>query len=145
MAPKGARARSQSAGRGSWDAHLLEAVVLQLANSFQLGSGTISGGMGRRGDGFQGKGRPPLLAGQYRKQVENPEDWQCEYGYIVWTKRPHCPKCTAARVDGECPSPQVSPGKPTAAKEQEATAGGQRTQPPQEVGTEGDAKEVTKA
>eukprot|EP00972_Heterocapsa_arctica_P104998 15472265-Heterocapsa_arctica.AAC.1 len=48
-------------------------------------------------------------------------------------------------MDGECPPSQDSPGKPTANKEQVDAAGGQRTQPPQEVGTEDDAKEATKA
>eukprot|EP00972_Heterocapsa_arctica_P028156 4142610-Heterocapsa_arctica.AAC.1 len=81
MAQKGARARSQSAGRGAWDAHLLEAVATQLASSFQFGSGHISGGTGRRGEGFQGKGRHPPSGSQARKQVGNPEDWQCECAY----------------------------------------------------------------
>eukprot|EP00972_Heterocapsa_arctica_P101928 15017843-Heterocapsa_arctica.AAC.1 len=93
MAPKGARARSQSAGRGSWDAQLMEAVASQLASSIQFGSG----GMGRRGENFQGKGRPPITPGPFRKQVDSPDDWQCECGYVVWARRPHCPKCSAAK------------------------------------------------
>eukprot|EP00972_Heterocapsa_arctica_P099787 14720438-Heterocapsa_arctica.AAC.1 len=62
--PKGARARSQLAGRGAWDAHLLAAVASQLASSFQFGSG----GTGRRGENFQGRANYPFPAGQHRKQ-----------------------------------------------------------------------------
>eukprot|EP00972_Heterocapsa_arctica_P048413 7138703-Heterocapsa_arctica.AAC.1 len=73
MAPQGARARSQSAGRGSWDALVMEAVASQLASSFQFGSG----GKGRRGELFQGKGKGPSAPGPFRKQTESQDDWQC--------------------------------------------------------------------
>eukprot|EP00972_Heterocapsa_arctica_P071445 10555347-Heterocapsa_arctica.AAC.1 len=77
MAPQGARARSQSAGRGSWEGKLMEAVASQLASSIQFGSG----GKGRRGETFLGKGKGPMSTGSFRKQTENPDDWQCRCGY----------------------------------------------------------------
>eukprot|EP00972_Heterocapsa_arctica_P031429 4628879-Heterocapsa_arctica.AAC.1 len=76
MAPQGSRARSQSAGRSLWNDQLMEAVVSQLANSFQFGSG----GKGRRGETYQGKGKGPSSTAPYRKQMENPDDWQCSCG-----------------------------------------------------------------
>jgi hypothetical protein len=69
MAWKGSRARSQSAGRApwqsagrsAWDANLMDAVVSKITNGghthFGVSHGT--GGIGRRGELFHGKGRPP--------------------------------------------------------------------------------------
>eukprot|EP00972_Heterocapsa_arctica_P113988 16440114-Heterocapsa_arctica.AAC.1 len=103
----------------------MEAVASQLASSFQFGSG----GIGRWGEVFQGKGRPPISPGPFRKQVESPDDWQCDCGYVVWARRPHCPKCSAAKREGDW---VAGPGKTSATKEQEATAAGQQAPPPQE-------------
>eukprot|EP00972_Heterocapsa_arctica_P022922 3371365-Heterocapsa_arctica.AAC.1 len=58
---KGARARSQSAGR-VWrmEDQLMQAVASQLANNLQskFGSGHVMGGQGRRGEVFHGEGQP---------------------------------------------------------------------------------------
>eukprot|EP00972_Heterocapsa_arctica_P106432 15679139-Heterocapsa_arctica.AAC.1 len=72
MAPQGSRARSQSAGRGSWNDQLMEAVAGHLANSFQFGSG----GKGRRGETYLGKGKGPGTASPFSQHEENPEDWK---------------------------------------------------------------------
>eukprot|EP00972_Heterocapsa_arctica_P032910 4842312-Heterocapsa_arctica.AAC.1 len=75
----------------------MEAVASQLANSFQFGTG----GKGRRGETFQGKGKGSMPTGPFRKQTENPDDWQCRCGYTVWARKDNCPKCQGPRVEGE--------------------------------------------
>eukprot|EP00972_Heterocapsa_arctica_P016544 2441565-Heterocapsa_arctica.AAC.1 len=39
-----------------------------------------------QGRGIPGKRKTPPSGSQTRKQVGNPEDWQCECGYDVWAK-----------------------------------------------------------
>eukprot|EP00972_Heterocapsa_arctica_P103264 15216927-Heterocapsa_arctica.AAC.1 len=83
MAPQGARARSQSAGRGTWEGQLMEAVASNLAYSLQFGSG----GKGRRGETFQGKGKGLTTTSQ-----PNPDDWICQdCGLTVCARKISCP------------------------------------------------------
>ena len=127
MAQKGSRARSQSAGRG-WNDHLLDAVAVQIANSFQFGSG----GKGRRGEMFQGKGKGPQSAGFAQKQEANPGDWACqECGLIVWARKPECPHCKPK-----------GPRKAQEVKEQTTIQGSQPPPAQQAVGTEEDASKA---
>eukprot|EP00972_Heterocapsa_arctica_P081873 12065648-Heterocapsa_arctica.AAC.1 len=68
----------------------MHVVASQLATNFQSQfGGSISGGTGRRGEAFQGKGRP-LQALVHPRKGMNPEDWPCVCGYINWGKRPFC-------------------------------------------------------
>eukprot|EP00972_Heterocapsa_arctica_P017303 2556428-Heterocapsa_arctica.AAC.1 len=97
MAPQGSRARFQSAGRGSWDALVMEAVANQLASNFQFGSG----GKGRRGELFQAKGKGPITTGPFRKQTESQDDWPCRCGLTVWARKDFCPKCGDPRAEGD--------------------------------------------
>eukprot|EP00972_Heterocapsa_arctica_P009631 1419651-Heterocapsa_arctica.AAC.1 len=96
----------------------MEAVASQLASSIQVGSG----GKGRRGESYQGKGRPPNTSGPFRKQMESPDDWQCPCGFVVWARKLHCPKCQEPKVEGDWVE---GPRKGQEVKEQEPAAGGQ--------------------
>ncbi len=126
MAQKGSRARSQSAGRG-WNDHLMDAVAVQIANSFQFGSG----GKGRRGETFQGKGRGPPTTGFPPRQEDNPDDWPCPCGLKVWARKAACPVCFQPRAKKV---PEI--------KEQSTTQGSQPHPTQQAVGTEEDAAKV---
>eukprot|EP00972_Heterocapsa_arctica_P091930 13557241-Heterocapsa_arctica.AAC.1 len=108
MAQKGSRARSQSAGR-AWNDHLMDAVAVQIANSFQFGSGR----KGRRGEAFQGKGRVPTPTAFSTRQEDHPDDWHCpECGFKVWARKDSCPKCFQSRAEKalEVKKQSTSPG-----------------------------------
>jgi hypothetical protein len=127
---KGSRSRSQSAGRG-WNEHLMDAVAVQIANSFQFGSG----GKGRRGETFQGKGKGASTLTYSTKQEDNPDDWFCQdCGLKVWARKRDCPKCASTRADR---TPEV--------KEQINLPGSTSTATQQPVGTEGDTDKAEEA
>eukprot|EP00972_Heterocapsa_arctica_P098079 14470056-Heterocapsa_arctica.AAC.1 len=65
----------------------MEAVASQIAIGFQFGSG----GKGRRGETYQGKGKGPSSTGSFKKQMENPDDWPCPCGLTVWARKDFCP------------------------------------------------------
>jgi hypothetical protein len=124
MAQKGSRARSQSAGRG-WNDSLMDAVAVQIANSFQFGA------KGRRGEAHLGKGRGPKGS----SQQDNPQDWMCnDCGASIWARKTECPFC----------NPRQSP-KPREVKEQGETPGSQEPPTQQQVGTEGEAAKLEDA
>eukprot|EP00972_Heterocapsa_arctica_P106390 15673053-Heterocapsa_arctica.AAC.1 len=74
--------------------------------------------------------------------MENPDDWQCPCGLTVWARKDFCPKCKEGRVEG---SWVEGPNKGQEVKEQEAPPGSQVQPPQQAVGTEGEARDATKA
>eukprot|EP00972_Heterocapsa_arctica_P035852 5273463-Heterocapsa_arctica.AAC.1 len=109
----------------------MDAVAIQLANNFQFGSG----GKGRRGETFLGKGRGPMQTGQFARQAEHPDDWPCpDCGLKVWARKDSCPQCNQPRAE-----------KPMEVKEQDAPPAGQGQTLQQAVGTEGEARDATKA
>ena len=128
MAHKGSRARSQSAGRG-WNDQLMDAVAVQIANSIQFGSG----GKGRRGETFLGKGKGAQGSGFATRQEDNPDDWPCPCGLKVWARKPECPVCKQKRP------------RALEVKEQFATQGSHPPPTQQAVGTEEDAVKAEEA
>ena len=129
MAQKGSRARSQSAGRG-WNDHLMDAVAVQIANTFQFGSGA----KGRRGEAYHGHGKGPQGHGFPPRLEDNPDDWPCSCGLKVWARKTECPQCHGQR-----------PMKGLEVKVQTTTHGSQPPQTQQAVGTEEDAAKVEEA
>ena len=109
----------------------MDAVAVQIANSFQFGSG----GKGRRGETFQGKGKGASTPTYSTKQEDNPDDWFCQdCGLKVWARKRDCPKCASTRADR---TPEV--------KEQINLPGGTSTSTQQPVGTEGDTDKAEEA
>ena len=104
----------------------MDAVAVQIANTFAFGTG----GKGRRGETFLGKGKS---SGITSRQEENPDDWPCSCGLKVWARKPECPVCKQKRP------------RDMEVKEQPATQGSHPPPTQQPVGTEEDATKAEEA
>jgi hypothetical protein len=108
----------------------MDAVAVQIANTFQFGSGA----KGRRGEAYHGHGKGPQGHGFPPRLEDNPDDWPCPCGLKVWARKTECPQCHGQR-----------PMKGLEVKVQTTTHGSQPPQTQQAVGTEEDAAKVEEA